>query len=253
MHRFAALILGALVWSGIGSRAAANEVVINRNTGRVLWRNQTGQLLEVAAYSLRSNEGGFQPAQWLSIAGNYDADSGGSLDPDSTWFPLGSDAYNLSEATLGVTSLAAEGTVDLGMSWTPDNVEDVTFEYFDVGLDEVVPGSVRFINDFAGDYNANGIVEQSDLDLVLLNWGNAGPPPPEGWLNHLPEGPIDQAELDAVLLNWGAGGEISARPQLNGLFAASVPEPSALGACCAACFLLAYRARAAIRRVRRTS
>jgi hypothetical protein len=52
-----------------------------------------------------------------------------------------------------------------------------------------------------GDYNSNGTVEQADLDLVLLNWGQPGVP--AGWTNDLPEGNIDQAELDGVLLNWG--------------------------------------------------
>jgi hypothetical protein len=56
------------------------------------------------------------------------------------------------------------------------------------------------------DYNANGYVDQGDLDLVLLGWGSeladaAG----AGWYNDLPSGPIDQEELDKVLLNWGGG------------------------------------------------
>jgi hypothetical protein len=54
-----------------------------------------------------------------------------------------------------------------------------------------------------GDYNGNGIVEQADLDLVLLNWGQTPPSPPPGWLFELPVGAVDQQELDAVLLNWG--------------------------------------------------
>jgi hypothetical protein len=78
-----------------------------------------------------------------------------------------------------------------------------------------------------GDYNANGIVEQADLDLVLLNWGDQTPPAPSGWLVDLPSGAIDQAELDGVLLNWGATASSSS------------PEPStlaliALAACVAA-------------------
>lgn len=71
-----------------------------------------------------------------------------------------------------------------------------------------------------GDYNASGTVEQGDLDLVLLNWGSAGPPP-AAWTNDLPNGPIDQEELDGVLLNWGN----SSGAALTG---AGVPEPSAL-------------------------
>jgi hypothetical protein len=69
-----------------------------------------------------------------------------------------------------------------------------------------------------GDYNGNGTVEQADLDLVLLNWGDAADPVPGGWINDLPEGNIDQAELDGVLLNWG---------NMQGqMAAAGVPEPS---------------------------
>lgn len=56
-----------------------------------------------------------------------------------------------------------------------------------------------------GDYTGNGIADQADLDLVLLNWGDPGDPPPAGWINHLPTGPIDQGELDGILLGWGGG------------------------------------------------
>lgn len=54
-----------------------------------------------------------------------------------------------------------------------------------------------------GDYNGNGEVEQGDLDLVSLNWGQPAVPPPAGWVNDLPSGTIDQDELDRVSLNWG--------------------------------------------------
>jgi hypothetical protein len=68
-----------------------------------------------------------------------------------------------------------------------------------------------------GDYNGNGTVEQADLDLVLLNWGQPGVP--AGWTNDLPDGNIDQAELDGVLLNWG---NVAALGSGGG---AGVPEP----------------------------
>jgi hypothetical protein len=82
----------------------------------------------------------------------------------------------------------------------------------------------------AGDYNGNGMVEQADLDLVLLHWGNPTPPAPSGWIVDLPTGAIDQAELDGVLLNWGATAA-----------GVSAPEPStvtlaALLASLAACW-----------------
>jgi hypothetical protein len=55
----------------------------------------------------------------------------------------------------------------------------------------------------AGDYNGNNLVEQGDLDLVLLGWGQDTPTVPTGWDYDLPSGAIDQAELDRVLLGWG--------------------------------------------------
>ena len=69
----------------------------------------------------------------------------------------------------------------------------------------------------AGDYDGNGFVSQSDLDLVLLNWGDSALP--DGWVAEAQfDGQaVSQNELDAVLLNWGTGG-----PPI----ATSVPEPS---------------------------
>lgn len=69
-----------------------------------------------------------------------------------------------------------------------------------------------------GDFNANGQVEQGDLDLVLLHWGQDGSVPPDGWESDPPSGLIDQAELDLVLLNWG---------ETSTIMTAQVPEPSA--------------------------
>ena len=57
-----------------------------------------------------------------------------------------------------------------------------------------------------GDYNSSNLVEQGDLDLVLLNWGDTVPPAPDGWTNpdfQPTPTQIDQEELDGVLLNWG--------------------------------------------------
>lgn len=73
-----------------------------------------------------------------------------------------------------------------------------------------------------GDYNNNGRVEQADLDLVLLNWGESFVNIPAEWVNERPAaGIIDQAELDGVLLNWG-----NQTPPL--MASDHVPEPHTL-------------------------
>jgi probable HAF family extracellular repeat protein len=86
----------------------------------------------------------------------------------------------------------------------------------------------RLVPDVPGDYNGNGRVEQADLDLVLLNWGDPASGLPPTWINERPtSGNVDQAELDGVLLGWG---DTAARPA-DGAFGrplGAIPEPPAL-------------------------
>jgi len=65
-----------------------------------------------------------------------------------------------------------------------------------------------------GDFNDDGRVDVDDLNLVLFNWDKTVPPPEE-WVNHIPEGPVAVNELNAVLFNWGSMAPL----------VASVPEP----------------------------
>lgn len=69
-----------------------------------------------------------------------------------------------------------------------------------------------------GDYNDDGTVEQGDLDLVLLNWGDEVTSGVANWINNPPtDGVIDQNDLDRVLLNWGGTAAVAA---------SVVPEPA---------------------------
>jgi uncharacterized protein YjbI with pentapeptide repeats len=71
------------------------------------------------------------------------------------------------------------------------------------------------------DVDQSGLVDQGDLDLVLLNWGNELIDPLSvGWTNDLPIGLVDQSELDKVLLNWGRSTAVSTATT------AAVPEPT---------------------------
>ncbi|MEO1496970.1 MAG: FG-GAP repeat protein [Planctomycetota bacterium] len=65
-----------------------------------------------------------------------------------------------------------------------------------------------------GDFNGDGRVDNTDLNLLLVHWGEAVPPRPEGWLGVAPSGPlVDNDELNALLQVWGFGTSVS------------VPEP----------------------------
>ncbi|MEM1097469.1 MAG: right-handed parallel beta-helix repeat-containing protein [Planctomycetota bacterium] len=71
----------------------------------------------------------------------------------------------------------------------------------------------------SGDFDASGLVEQGDLNIVLNNWGA----PRGGWANAtgFNSDIVDQEELNAVLNNWGgtAAPSFAANPSV-------VPEPT---------------------------
>lgn len=64
-----------------------------------------------------------------------------------------------------------------------------------------------------GDFNADGRVDNGDLNLLLGNWGSATVP--AEWTNNFVT-PVDNGELNALLGTWGAG------------VPAAVPEPMGL-------------------------
>jgi len=93
---------------------------------------------------------------------------------------------------------------------------------FDYVLDNVQVFTLPAVGGLVGDYNGDGFVSQGDLDLVLLNWGDATAPAGFDEGNLPGGGPFDslvsQNELDGVLLNWGNG-----TPPV-----VAVPEPTSL-------------------------
>lgn len=83
----------------------------------------------------------------------------------------------------------------------------------------------------AGDFDGDGVINQGDLDLVLLHWGNTFEP--GSGINVASAIKVDQRALDAVLLHWGA-----AAPSPD---SAAVPEPATWLLCALGVVWLAMR------------
>ena len=63
-------------------RTLAIDVMVSHITGEVSLVNPLAVPAPLAGYSIGSASGSLLPGNWLSIADNYDADSGGPIDPD---------------------------------------------------------------------------------------------------------------------------------------------------------------------------
>jgi hypothetical protein len=139
------------------------------------------------------------------------------------------DAYDLRPGSASFDLLSAGGGIQGRFaSYELPELPQGLFWRINYNPNDVAIEVVRLLQ---GDFNGNGSVEQGDLDLVLLNWGEDAMTPPEGWTSDLPGGTIDQEELDRVLLGWG---DVAVFPSSQG--AQGVPEPASM-AMLAACLI----------------
>jgi hypothetical protein len=137
------------------------------------------------------------------------------LDGTSVSFAEFGQAVSIDDRDVELTGALADGSA-FNFELSSDRTVGSDFFAGDAEL------SVTLVSQLDGDYNSNGAVEQADLDLVLLNWGDdLFNPYAAGWINDVPAGAIDQEELDNVLLNWG---NTVAGPALGA--ASGVPEPA---------------------------
>ena len=163
---------------------------IVRQTGDATLRNKTLAGIDISGYSIRSTAGNLDPTNWLSIAENYDADSGGSVDSDDNWVELtsASSDRDISEATLGTTTLIADGApIDLGSIWTPNPTEDDITSRLLLG-DGVTTLNVDvlFVDQAfsAADFDQSGSVDGGDFLTWQRNFGATGASNAQGDANN---------------------------------------------------------------------
>ena len=77
-------------------------LTVDRDTGAMTLSNSMSAA-QIVEYSIISENGTVDPNNWKSVSGNYDADNGGSFDPDDNWDITTSTAFELSESQAGPT------------------------------------------------------------------------------------------------------------------------------------------------------
>jgi hypothetical protein len=152
-------------------------ITVNRDTGALTLVNQTGSPVSIKSYSITSAFEALEPANWRSIADNYDAGSPGpnQLDPAHHWSELTDPTANgdLSEADLQSAagfSLAHTRSVNLGNAgtWIQNPTEDLVFQY--ISGTQVVTGIVGYTGHggvpfVTGDLNVDGVINSADWGI----------------------------------------------------------------------------------------
>lgn len=215
---------------GESVRLKSLDVEITRETGEITLSNQTGGPVDISGYSLISPVDALDPNSWLSIADNYDADSGGSVDPDSNWTEISATAALLNETrSTGQATLENRQTVALGVgTWIANATEELVFQYLSNG--ETIDGIVTFGGNDGesfglADLNTDGKLDADDWMIFrdAHHVDLSGLSPVAASLRGDLNGDMENNHTDFVLFE-----QLYDQANGPGALAALVPEPSSL-------------------------
>lgn len=149
------------------------DAAINRATGNITLTNNGAAPVGIRGVSILSSTGGLDPANWSSIAQNYDEPPGnGSVDPDDPWTITSSTAFSLSEREQSVggngSTLSVGQSVNFGNAWNR-LIEDVFLE-IELTDGAFIDAAVAYAGGTPGDVwdNSSG----SGLWSDAVNWAD---------------------------------------------------------------------------------
>jgi hypothetical protein len=122
----------ALTDAAVAALAAAPQTgfhaQINRATGALTLNNSSTLARVISAVDVTSAAGSLDSAGWLSIAANYDSNSGGTVDPNDVWTETSRTASEMAEMTPGSATIAPAQVVNYGAAWLKSPFEDVNVD-----------------------------------------------------------------------------------------------------------------------------
>jgi len=164
----------ALSASEVANLASAAFIEIDRQAGTIDLINDSGAVISIAGYTMASSAGALVDANWKSITDNYDANSGGAIDPTSNWSIQTSSKTDLTESanSPGTGAIGDGATFRLGdaEAWLANPTEDVS-----IAINLSGGGTLNAITRFVGtpisfaDLNADGSVNSQDWVIFRGN------------------------------------------------------------------------------------
>ncbi len=160
----------------LGTSQSLATLTVDRNTGNMLLENNTGSSLgTIIQYDVQSASGGFEPANWSSIADTGGLEGDGTPIGATGWFELtasGTASSDLSEGTFGAGIDFVDGlSLDLGdESWIQSPFNDVRMvlqddQGNDIEVIVIYTGTPILEGDFTGD----GVIDELDWPTVRDN------------------------------------------------------------------------------------
>jgi hypothetical protein len=223
------------------------ELIVNRSTGGISLRNAGSTAQTVKGYSITSEAGALNASGWKAIAGNYDINGNGSVDPNDNWTKLTQpgDSNELAEFEFGGDGavIGAGSSVVLnqaaGNAWVKSPYEELALDLV-LADGEIYRYGVQYINGpvggyAVGDLNFDGAVNALDWPAYHSGRGvdMTGMSAVAAYRIGDLDGDFDNDIADFVLFKQLATGSLSAF--------SLIPEPLAAGLLLTACGVVSIR------------
>lgn len=141
---------------------------VDPDTGEAILTNESNTIVDLIGYTIESDSGSLVPSTWISLEGQL-------IDG---WYEANPSSQFITEFhPVESSQLAPFEVFQLGQLFDPNGERDLGLTFFLDGSTEVWDGEVVFesvIMSVPGDFNRDGFVNETDLDIWELSYGING-------------------------------------------------------------------------------